>query len=254
MDQDDRRKEENKSPEASAPVISEVSTIERDGAECHDCQAEKPKKLPWHEKGRNLATIVAVVVASIALCLNQEALRLSRDGLDEARKANEVTARNFQRTERPWVGVTAVDWPPGTTSLATLPDMGPLPFKVTYRNLGRSPALNVIVYTEVTAAKTVEQFIADPRFVAIKGPPATLPVLGPGSDNAGFPYTEAGFNWVWRGAFQRGAIELIVFGFIEYADQFRDTEGLRGTLFCYVYKVDEPFPGFRLCPGHNLAY
>ncbi len=166
----------------------------------------------------------------------------------------ELSARNFERTERPWVGVTAVSFPPDVHRPDEFPDMGPLPFRVTYRNLGRSPALNVTAYTEVTVAETVAQFIANPRFRSRVSPPPTLPVLGPAIDEFSFPYTEAGFHSGWRHAFESGTIELIIFGFIEYADQFRDTQGMRGTLFCYVYKVDEPFPGFRLCPGYNLAW
>ena len=169
MNKDDRHKEVAGSGKQPIPLVCQVCGTKRDDPKCPKCNAENAKKVPWHELARNLATIGAVIVASVALCLNQQALSLNRQGLEEARKANAATQHRAEIPGRPWVLVDQ------QTPMSITPDT----ITVRIHNFGARPAFEVAPILKVRGPDGQLCFPPNAEGFSLPGPCAGGPTLPP---------------------------------------------------------------------------
>jgi len=167
---------------------------------------------------------------------SEVALAETQRSNDAVQKSNEISERSLELSRRAWVIATGMDAP-------TEFFPGDLRVKITLRNSGGVPAVNVVTGSAFAVLPSSVSLDDDPVTYHLGEMFGVVPVRRPAKELAFFPLSEDEARGI-----NSGDLVLYILHRIDYADAFRPD---RWSLACWQYS--RAVNAWVIAPKHNHA-
>jgi hypothetical protein len=212
-----------------------------------DCQATRECHYPATPRWKGPLEAGAVMIALGLLILNLGQLRATQQAANAAKSAAEITARQLELSQRPWISidtfvVSPLTFTPGGAAQVTL--------KFAIRNVGSTPAKGLSVQSEMYIASRDNQ---DPVMERSKVCEENR-TRGAGAEGTLFPKGELTKFVTFYGdakdivkeSNRTGSFSPAVIVCANYRSTFDDRSGYTTGIIYYLRRIDPTHPGIYL--------